>query len=265
MPLPPELDRLAAERRTVLKQEPATTVEVLGAGDPAVVRKVYRNLGHRWLQSFGRRSRAQREFGNLQAVARAGVRCTDAIGWSCRRRLGCVDESTLVTRFLPDSQPLKRVLAGLDRNGGNRLRRGLAVAMGRLLGRLHRSGFLWCTPMPRNVLVLGDPAQAELAVCDTPAGILFGHSIHGTELACIDLFDAAFSPSRRLDFSAPERLRWLLAYTDGDQQRTRRLWRTLQRRSVLGHDVRRALALALHLYILLPLLQGRTHLPNTAP
>lgn len=265
MPLPSELDRLAAERCTVLKQEPATTVEVLGAGTAAVVRKVYRNLGHRWLQSFARRSRAQREFGNLLAVARAGVRCTDALGWTCRRRLGCVDDSTLVTKFLADSQPLKSILAGLDRRSDAPIRRRLAMAMGRLLGRLHRSGFLWCTPMPRNVLVLGDPAQAELAVCDTPAGIQFGVSIHGTELACIDLFDAAFSPSRRLDFSAPDRLRWLLAYTDGDHACTRRLWRTLQGRSVLGHDVRRALAMALHLYILLPLQQRRTHQPTIAP
>ena len=265
MPPPPELDRLAAERRTVLKQEAATSVEVLGTGDAAVVRKVYRNLGHRWLQSFARRSRAEREFDNLLAVARAGVRCTDALTWSCRRRFGCVDESTLVTRFLPDSRPLKAVLAGLDRRGSARIRRDLAVAMGRLLGRLHRSGFLWCTPMPRNVLVLGDPARADLAVCDTPAGVQFGNSLHGTELACIDLFDAAFSPSRRLDFSAPERLRWLRAYTDGDLQLTRRLWQTLQKRSVLGHDVRRALALALHLYILLPLRQGRTRPPTPAP
>lgn len=138
------------------------------------------------------------------------------------------------------------MLAGLDRNGGARIRRGLAVAMGRLLARLHRSGFLWCTPMPRNVLVLGDPGAAVLAVCDTPAGIQFGHSIHGTELACIDLFDAAFSPSRRLDFSGPERLRSLLAYADDDRPRgPGQLWRTLQGRSVLGHDVQQALALAL--------------------
>ncbi|MBM4063142.1 MAG: hypothetical protein FJ265_18905 [Planctomycetes bacterium] len=260
-----ELERLAGQRRLVLKQEPATTVELLGVGDGAVVRKVYRNRGLCWLRSFLRNSRARREYDNLGAVARAGVRCTPPLAWSERRTCGCVDESALVTRHLPDSRPLKQLLAELDRTASRpaAVRAALAAAMGRLLASLHRGGFLWCSPMPRNVLVLGDPARAELAVCDTPAGIRFGRPIHGGRLAAIDLFDAAFSPSRRADFSAAERWRWLLAYCAGDREAARRLWRTLARRSVLRHDLTRALAMAWHTYILQPL--RRTPAAPTAP
>jgi tRNA A-37 threonylcarbamoyl transferase component Bud32 len=259
-----ELKRLAAQQTTVLKREQATTVEVLGAEDDAVVRKVYRNLGTRWLQSFARRSRAQREYDNLRAVERTGSSCTQALAWSAKRRLLCIDESTLVTRFLPASPPLKKVLAELPREGSAATRRHLAEAMGQLLATLHRGGFLWCTPMPRNVLVVGAPERGELAVCDTPAGIDFGRSIHGTPLCTIDLFDAAFSPSRRRDFSSPERFRWLLAYCAGDREAARRLWRKVAPRSVFAHDARRALAMFWHTYILLPLRLRRSNQQQSA-
>ena len=193
----------------MLKGEPAVIVELLGTGAGAVVRKTYRNLGLRWLQSFGRRCRAQREFDNLHAVARTGVGCTPARAWFERRRFGCVDESTLVTSFVAGTMTLKQALADLPR--GARTRQALASAMGRLVARLHRGGFLWGTPMPRNVLVVGDPARAELAVCDTPAGVHLGRSLHGSRLALIDVFLGAFSPSRRADFTATQRLRWLRA------------------------------------------------------
>ena len=120
---PAHLDRLAAVHRRVLKGEPAVVVELLGTGDAAVVRKTYRNLGLRWLQSFGRRSRASREFDNLGAVTRAGAGCTLARGWFERRRFGCVDESTLVTSFVPASRTLKQVLAELPQAGPGRTRR----------------------------------------------------------------------------------------------------------------------------------------------
>jgi tRNA A-37 threonylcarbamoyl transferase component Bud32 len=248
---PTDLDRLATLHRTVLKGEPAVVVELLGTGDEAVVRKTYRNRGLRWLQSFGRRCRAQREFDNLGVVARAGVGCTPARGWFERRRFGCVDESTLVTSFVPESSTLKQVLAVLPRR--ERTRAQLATAMGHLVARLHRSGFLWGTPMPRNVLVVGDPTRAQLAVCDTPAGIFLGRSLHGSRLALIDLFLAAFSPSRCIDFSAAERLRWLRAYCDGDRPAIRRLWRQLARRGVFLNEASRAFAMSWHNYILRPM------------
>jgi tRNA A-37 threonylcarbamoyl transferase component Bud32 len=255
-----DLDRLATAHRTVLKGEPAVVVELLGTGDDAVVRKTYRNAGLRWLQSFGRRSRAEREFDNLGTVARAGVGCTPARGWFEQRRFGCVDESTLVTSFVPASSTLKQVLVAQR----GHTRAGLVTAMGRLVARLHRGGFLWGTPMPRNVLVVGDPARAQLAVCDTPAGIELGRSLHGSRLALIDLFLAAFSPSRRVDFSAAERLRWLRAYCDDDRASIRRLWRRLSRRGVFRNEASRAFAMSWHNYILRPMRSRHRPEPPTA-
>ena len=57
---PAELANLAAQRRQVLKEEPGTTVLLLGSGAGAVVQKTYRVRGLRQVQSWWRRSRAQR-------------------------------------------------------------------------------------------------------------------------------------------------------------------------------------------------------------
>lgn len=248
-----ELQRLAAVHRTVLKDEPEALVEVLGVGPAAVVRKVYRNRGLRLWQSFGRQSRARREFDNLVHVAAVGAPCTPPRGWSATTRLGCVVESALITGHLPDSRTLKAVLADLPATTAGRERRALCAATGRLLAAMHRGGLVWCTPMPRNVLVLGDPALARVAVCDTPLLLVLGRDVHGGALAAIDLYAGAFSPSRRRDFSATERLRWLLGYCDGDRRTARRLWRAVARRSMLRHDLLRALSVFWHVYLKAPL------------
>jgi tRNA A-37 threonylcarbamoyl transferase component Bud32 len=242
----------AAETRTtaefVLKDEPAATVVVRGTGPDAVVEKTYRNRGLRWLQSLWRKSRARREHDHLTAIAAAGIPCLQPMRWSERRRWQGVDESLLVTRFLPDATSLKEALQVTPRT--DRARARLASAMGELLARLHRAGFLWCTPMPRNVLVAGDRTQARLVVCDTPACVPFRGSIHGSRRARIDLFLAAFSPSRRRDWSASERLRMLCGYVGGERTRARTLWRALARRRPLQNVVERALAMATFTYIL---------------
>lgn len=249
---PHELERLAASGRTVLKDEDAATVEVLGPahGQQAVVRKTYHNRGLRFLQSMLRRSRAQREHDNLLAIAAAGVSCVQALGWSQRRRWFGAVESTLVTRFVPAAVPLKSVLAAPAPPAP---RRALATAMGALVGAMHHAGLLWCTPMPRNVLVVGELAAARLVVCDPPSCVRLGRPIHGSRLARIDLFLGAFSPSRRRDWSGPERLRWLLGYCRGDRDAARTLWRAVARRRPLVNEIHRALAMAWHTYILGPL------------
>jgi hypothetical protein len=237
-----------AAERTVLKDEPATLVELVHAGEGATVRKTYRNRGLRRLQTFARRSRAAREHDNLQAIAAAGTPCTLAIEWSEQRRLGFVLQSTLVTRFEPQAVPLKRVLAELPANAP--ARRRLVAAMGALVGAMHRRGILWCTAMPRNVLVVGPPEHGRLVVCDVPAAIVGNRPLHGGRLARIDVFDAAFSPSRRRELSAAQRWRWLRSYCGGDRAHARRLWGPMQRRSVWSQDLQQALAAILFTYIL---------------
>ncbi|MBL8754210.1 MAG: phosphotransferase [Planctomycetes bacterium] len=255
----------AADARTdavfVLKDEPAATVVVRGAGADAVVEKTYRNRGLRWLQSMCRRSRAQREHDHLAAITAAGIPCLQPVRWAERRRLLGVDESLLVTRLLPDATSLKAALQAMPPT--DRTRGRLAESLGGLLAAMHRAGFLWCTPMPRNVLVVGDLAHARLAVCDTPACVPFRGSIHGGRRARIDLFLAAFSPSRRRDWSAVERLRLLCGYSGGDRAAARKLWRTLARRRPLQNVVERALAMATFTYIL-AWIRPRPHPPTPA-
>lgn len=237
----------------MLKQEPGALVELLGTGRSTVVRKTYRNRGLRWWQSFGRRSRAEREFENLRHLEACGTTCPPAIEWSARTRCGFVDESTIVTRFVPGCDTLKGVLGGVLVHRDRPERRILAAAAGRLLAELHRNGFLWCSPMPRNVLVLGEPAHARLAVCDAPRGIPMRRPLHASRMALIDLYDAAFSPSRRKDYSATDRLRWLLGYCDGDRATARRLWRAITSRGVWRHEMTRSLAVFWFNYVLRPL------------
>ncbi|HLQ37762.1 MAG TPA: hypothetical protein VK348_08175, partial [Planctomycetota bacterium] len=96
----------------------------------------------------------------------------------------------------------------------------------------------------------GDPARADLLLCDLPAAVHFRRTIHGAAIALLDLFDAAGSPSRRRDFSAAERLRLLTAYGGGDRTAARRLYRALDRRTRIGHRLRKNFVMALRTYIL---------------
>lgn len=248
-PTPMDLAQLAAASRVVLKDEPEAIVERIGSGVDAVVQKTYRNRGLRRLQSLCRQSRAQREHDRLRRIAAAGVPCLEPLGWSEHRRFCCVVSSSLVTRWLPDAVPLKQVLRSVRPDSRSAVRRALARAMGALVASMHRAGLLWNTPMPRNALVVGDPAAAKLVVADPPACLVLGRDLRGGRLALIDLYLGAFSPGRRTDWSRPERLRWLLGYSGGDRATARALWRRLVRRRPLQNVVERALATALFTYI----------------
>lgn len=253
----------------MLKDEPDTLVEQLvvpdaNGGSDTVVVKTYRVRGLRWLQSWWRKSRAQREHDHLATIVRAGVPCLQPLGWSAVQRFPFgFRSSTLQTRFLADSTPLKQVLRTLGRSGADaRIRGRLAAAMGTLVADLHQAGVLWCTPMPRNVLVVGAPAGADLRVCDTPGCLLTSGDLRGGRLARIDLYLAAFSPSRRREWSRSERLRWLCGYADGDRDAARRLWRAMDRRSGLRNVVERALAMTVLARILQPRRDDRAPRPN---
>lgn len=234
-----DLARLAAQRTAVLKAEDGVQVELLGPTGEAVVRKVYRNRGLRLLQSFARPSRAAREFRNLQVAAVGGLPCTPPLGFSEDRRSGCVLASTLLTLQVPDTRPLKAVLAGLPRTE-MALRRRLLAEMGRLLARLHGIGLLWCASMPRNFLLEGPAAGARLWICDLPTAVRYPRRVP-CAAALVDLYDAAGSPSRRRDFSRSERLHLLRAYAGGDRAAARRLWRRLARRRRPAQQLHKAM------------------------
>jgi hypothetical protein len=97
--------------------------------------------------------------------------------------------------------------------------------------------------------VLGSPHAGQLAVCDVPNAIRHAGSLLGRPLARIDLFRAAFSPSRRRDWTRGERWRWLVAYTAGDRAEARRLWRDLARTTTMGTQLRRSLSAVRSIYL----------------
>jgi hypothetical protein len=242
-----DLEQLARASCRVLKDEPAALVELLGTGSAAVVRKTYRNFGLRLLQTFLRRPRAEREHRNLLLAAARDLPCTPPIACSAQRSLGFVRSSTLVTGYLPAVSTFKQALAAARALPGQR--QMLVAALGALLRRVHDAGVLWCTAMPRNVLVRTDAAQPHLLLCDLPAAVDYGRPLPQSA-AGIDLFDACASHSRRLEMSRAERYRCLLAYARGNRAEAGRWWRLLAERTALGHRIRKNLVMALRTYIL---------------
>ena len=232
---------------TALKTERSVRVDLLRHGPNPVVRKQYLNSGLRLLQTMGRRSRAAREFANLEAATSAGLPCTKPVGWAEDRRLGLVHSSTVVTQFVSDSRPLKAVLRELPADA-YRARRSITCEIGRLLARLHTNGILWCTAMPRNFLLQGLPDTGRLVLCDLPSAVLFSGRVP-PKATLVDLFDAIASPSRRRDFSKTDRLRCLRAYTDDNRAATRKLWRLLNRITVRGHRSRNGFLRTIRAYM----------------
>ena len=89
-------------------------------------------------------------------------------------------------------------------------------------------------------------------LCDLPYAFHFRGSILGRRLAGYDVYDIAFSPPRCRDFSAAERWRLLLAYTDGDREAVRALWRRLSQRNRRLHRLFKEWLTGLENHIRLP-------------
>jgi hypothetical protein len=231
----------------LLKDEAHTRVELLATVDGPVFRKTYRLSGLRRLRTFLSRSKAAREFANLQRLHDVGIAATEPLDWGETRRLGFVTSAFVDTRWIPSAVDLRRLLADRSPTTATNMhsRRQLATAYGALAASLHRHGLLSSTLQPRNLVGLDGGLEGgqrcELLLCDQPSLMDFGRGIHGGRLAWIDLFDIAFSPPRCRDFSKTERLRLLRAYTGEDRELLRRLWNKLTRRPAWLHQVLREL------------------------
>ena len=238
----------AATARVVheIKREAHTLVQVWDHAGHRIVTKIYRQP--RWLlwRTFLLRSRALREFRNLEAAIAAGIRCVRPVAWDEERRGGIVFRSALATEYEADAPALKQVLA----TAPGPARRALAVACGRFVRAMHAQGLLGNRITPRNFLVVGAPAQAELVLLDLPAMLLYGRSLLGTRTATLDVYDAAFSPNRRRQWSRPERLRLVAAYCGGDRHAARTLWRRLARRPGWWNRLHKALRTCWRGYLL---------------
>jgi hypothetical protein len=251
-----EAERASTQRSTILKEELCTRVEILDRDNGRIVRKTYRSRPFLLWRTFLMSSRAAREYRNLAAISAAGVPCVRPVSWSETRIGGCVPESAICTEFVDRAPSLKDVLACLDPHRPEDVsnRRRLCEWIGRLVRELHAAGFVSCRITPRNFLVQHDASgPRRLLLCDQPAAVQLNGSAIDRRSALVDLYDMAFSRARVETFSAPERLRMLLAYANGDLARARTVWRRLARRprwwnrslrgicSFLGNAARRRL------------------------
>ena len=108
-----------------------------------------------------RGSRASRAVAGAARLAPLGIAHPETFALAERRGLGRVDESFLLTGFVPGSLPLPAAMPGLLRDGGRR--RKVADALGRVVGRLHAADLDHGDLKHSNLLVTAD---ADVALLD---------------------------------------------------------------------------------------------------
>lgn len=219
----------------VLASDPWTRVERIDRPDRSLLRKSYSFGGLLSLRTLWRRSRAEREYRNLQALDEAGVPCVHALRWTESRTHGCVRRCEVLTEFVDGAADLRTAL----RVGATPARRRLlACNLGALLRELHLAGFASSTASLRNVLVLPD---GQLVFCDQPYASRLRGPVADWGRA-LDLYDTFFSAARCADWTRCERWRGLLAYAGGDSATARDIWRRLRHRSRLWSRLARQLS-----------------------
>lgn len=228
---------------TLIKEDPHARVERLDTARGEVVRKTYTvPASVRW-RTFLTTSRGRREHRNLTWLVEAGVPAVRPLDWGEERRAGCVTRSWVETEYLEGARDLRRLV----REGkhvamaGPRAWPRVLERVGALARACHRAGLVSTTMQTRNLLVAGEAEDPVVVLCDQPSLVRLPGSVWGGRLAAIDLYDLAFSASRRRDFSRAERYRLVLAYAGGDRRLSRRLWRRLSGRRRLAHKAAKGL------------------------
>lgn len=235
-------ERGRPESRTVplIKEDPHARVERVATPRGEVVRKTYTVARSRRWRTFLVASRGRREHRNLTWLVEAGVPAVRPIDWGEERRAGCVTTSWIETEYLEGARDLRRIVregkwsAMADRRAWTRV----LERVGELARACHLAGLVSTTMQTRNLLVGGPPEDPIVVLCDQPSLVRWPASTWGGWLGAIDLYDLAFSASRRRDFSRTERYRIVLAYTEGDRRMLRRLWRLESRRRLVHKAVK---------------------------
>ncbi|HZY91074.1 MAG TPA: lipopolysaccharide kinase InaA family protein [Gemmataceae bacterium] len=166
---------LDAGQAAVVKQNAQRTVYRVALPGLDFHLKQYRGSDRRdRLRRLVRPSQARLEFDRSLAVAERGVPTLVplAVGEACKGK--GPRSGYLATRTLPEAHPLNGFLetglAALPRQRQARLRQRLAVALGRLLARMHRAGVAHHDLHPGNLLLrLGPDDEPLLYLIDLHA------------------------------------------------------------------------------------------------
>ena len=173
-------EQFIAARGEVIKTERRSRVTLLrgtGAGSPAdpprvFVLKEYRYTGARSIRTLFRTSRGEREMENLLHLHAVGVPAVEPVACGVTRDpLGMVRSTFVITRHLEGCLDLRgwQSAQGLAPAFFQKRRDLVLREVGRLLRRIHESGFFLFTPKASNILIRpGDDMPPEIVFLDLP-------------------------------------------------------------------------------------------------
>ena len=162
--------------------------------------------------AFFGRSKAQREFHNLERLRDFGIDVTTPVAFGEERSLGRLTQCFLMTEEVPESSNLDEVLVETLPEKKPRLsklnRQSLIAMLAETARKMHRNGFVHRGFFFRNILVSGNRFN-RIFVFDAPRGRKWPSWLLGRkpekDLATIDSAATVF-------FRRTERLRFYLRY-----------------------------------------------------
>jgi tRNA A-37 threonylcarbamoyl transferase component Bud32 len=191
--------------------------------------KIYQFPGKlRWRYLFSA-PRVKREFENMVTCRNLGIPVPEPVSWCELRSLGLQKYNAIATVYEP-LRDLGQVLSDIPEGESRRVE--LIEAAGKLLAQMHRSGVVWATPFPRNILVNEDRGTQLLAF-DMPYACKFKRALVGGRPAAYDLELLIRFGLNQSNFESQEALQLLKAYSDDDSA-CRTLVQTLRSRTSLG-------------------------------
>ena len=162
--------------------------------------------------AFFGRSKARREFGNLERMRGFGIDVTAPVAFGEERILGRLTRCFLMTEEVPESRDLDevlgKVLPTMPAQLAKSIRQSLITALAETADKMHRNGFVHRGFFFRNILLSGN-VYDRMIVFDAPRGRKWPGWLLGRkperDLVTIDSAATAF-------FRRTERLRFYLKY-----------------------------------------------------
>lgn len=145
-------------RLRIVKDGPLRTVYHVDLGSTGVFIKHYRVPGLRAkIRQWFRSGKARNEGEKALKLAGIGVGTVEPVALGEQRQFGVIFENYLVTKEIPDVQPLdtflEKTLRQFDLRKEQSIRRKIGDELARLCARLHEKGFVHNDFHPGNVLI----------------------------------------------------------------------------------------------------------------
>jgi len=201
----------------------------MGEQRVSVFYKLYTEPSGSW-RYVGRWSKARRETLSYDAFAKLGIRCAQWIACSEQRdRFRRLRSAFLITVAVPDAMMLDEYIAqhcdDPRDSQANTTRRALIDQLAAQVSCAHRASFFHNDLHWRNIIVNGPAHDPNVWWIDCPRGRVqrlpwLQRRLAVKDLACLDRTAVDVC-------SQSERMRFLLAYAQGDRQRARQLARAV--------------------------------------